>query len=127
MVVYGYAKEYFYNNDGSLYVRVRIPSIHGPYQPSDAGGQTIHNYVPDNRLPAYPSLLLSHEPSDGEVVALMSINDKSTDFIVIGLTGGIYAVEQTNQSDVDNIDELEDFEIYSEEEYDEEIYEGDDE
>ena len=129
MIVYGYAKNTYYNSDGSFYVRVRIPSIHGPYQQSDAGGQTIHNYVPDDRLPAYPSLLLSHEPSDGEVVALMSTNEKSTDFIVIGLTGGTYTVEQTNESDVGVVDleELDDLETYYEEEYDEEEYEGDSE
>lgn len=90
MIVYGYAKDYKYSNDGTLKIRVRIPSIHGPYNMSEYRGTSIKNYVYDEDLPYYSSLLLPHLPNDGEVVALMSINDRSREFLVIGLTGGFY-------------------------------------
>ena len=90
MIVYGYAKQVRYTNDSTLTIQVRIPSIHGPYSIYDAKGKTIRNYVQDDDLPFYSSLLLPHEPNEGEVVALCSKDDKSSDFIVIGLTGGSY-------------------------------------
>lgn len=91
MIIYGYAKGYQYRNDGVLLVRVRIPSMHGPYKQADANGQTIRNYTRDADLPYYPSLLLPHLPIEGEVVALSSMDTKNTNFMVIGITGGSYA------------------------------------
>lgn len=96
MITYGYAKEYKYAGDGTLQVRVRIPSIHGPYKQSNARGKTIRNYVMDDDLPWYPSLLLPHLPQEGEVVAVQSLNKGNSDFIVIGLTGGSYHSGATN-------------------------------
>lgn len=90
MITYGYAKKYYYTNDGTLMIQVRIPSIHGPYKQSDAQGKLIRNYVRDEDLPVYQSLLLPHLPLDGEVVALMATSSSMTDFLVIGLTGGTY-------------------------------------
>lgn len=90
MITYGYAKKYYYTNDGTLMIQVRIPSIHGPYKQSDAQGKTIRNYVRDEDLPEYQSILLPHHPVDGEVVALMATSSSMSDFIVIGLTGGSY-------------------------------------
>lgn len=95
MLIYGYAKQYKYSNDSTLHIQVRIPSIHGPYQLSDGRGKTIRNYVADDDLPYYPSILLPHMPNEGEVVVLSSINN-NTDFIVIGLTGGSYSSGVTN-------------------------------
>lgn len=95
MIVYGYAKQYQYSADNSSQVQVRIPSIHGPYRQEDAKGQTIHNYIQDEDLPWYPSLLLDHSPTDGEVVALVSTSnsERNTDFLVIGFTGASYSSE----------------------------------
>ena len=97
MIVFGYTKDYRYSGDGTLMIRVRIPAVHGPMVPADARGQVIRNYVRDSDLPYYPSLLLPHLPADGEVVALTSMNEKSTDFLVIGLTGGSYYTNLTGK------------------------------
>lgn len=96
MITYGYVKGYKYSNDGTLFIQVRIPSIHGAYKQSDYRGQTIRNYVYDNDLPWYPSILLPHLPTEGEVVALESVNHANNRFLVIGLTGGSYALGATN-------------------------------
>lgn len=92
MIVYGYAKESYYSGNSAYMVKVRVPSIHGPYKQSDAGGKTIRNYVKDSDLPVYPSVILPYEPKDGDIVVLANHNnsDTNTDFIVIGLTGASY-------------------------------------
>ena len=94
MIVYGYVKSYQYSNDGTLQIKVRIPNIHGPWDQSEYRGKTVRNYVLDEDLPFYTSLLLHHLPVEGEVVALQSINEAVTDFIVLGLTGGNYYKEE---------------------------------
>lgn len=93
MIVYGFAKDYYYTGDSTLVVRVRIPNIHGPYKKEDAKGKKIHNYVNDEDLPYYQSLLLPRHPHDGDVVALAPLSESSTnlDFLVIGLTGASYS------------------------------------
>lgn len=96
MIIYGYAKQYRYSGDGTLQVQVRIPSIHGPYSQSDARGQTIRNYVRDQDLPYYQSLLLPHLPNEGDVVALTSMDNSANQWIIIGLTGGSYYSGVTN-------------------------------
>lgn len=90
MITFGYAKQYRYTNDSTLEIQVRIPSIHGPYKQTDAGGKLIRNYVQDADLPYYPSLLLPHLPNEGEVVAISSMNTSTSNMLVIGLTGGNY-------------------------------------
>lgn len=92
MVVYGYAKNYLRSTDNTYSLQVRIPSIHGPYKQSDSKGKTVHNYVKDEDLPWYSSLMLPRIPNDGEIVALLNTNnsDVNTDFLVIGLTGASY-------------------------------------
>lgn len=90
MIVNGYVKEYMYAGDGTLMIKVRIPSIHGPMNQRDYNGQQVRNYVRDEELPYYPSVLLPHLPNDGEVVALASLNEGTTEMMVIGLTGGSY-------------------------------------
>lgn len=87
MIVYGFAKDYRYDGDGTLLVKVRIPSIHGPYV------QTMTNqiYIKDADLPWYNALLMPSLPIEGDVVALESMsNGKGAQFLVIGLTGGNY-------------------------------------
>lgn len=96
MIVNGYAKSYKYAGDGTLMIQVRIPTIHGPMDVKDYKGSVARNYVKDEDLPYYSSLLLPHLPSDGEVVVLMSRSDKTTELIVIGLTGGSYYSSLTN-------------------------------
>ena len=96
MIIYGYAKQYRYSGDGTLQVQVRIPSIYGPYNQSDARGQTIRNYVRDQDLPYYQSLLLPHLPNEGDVVALTSMDNSANQWIIIGLTGGSYYSGVTN-------------------------------
>lgn len=87
MIVYGFAKDYTYDGDGTLKVQVRIPQIHGPYRQEMTKGI----YVRDKDLPWYTSLLLPSMPAEGDVVALSSSNEaKSSNMIVIGLTGGNY-------------------------------------
>lgn len=90
MITFGYAKQYRYTNDNTLEIQVRIPSIHGPYKQTDAGGKIIRNYVQDDDLPYYPSLLLPHLPNEGEVVAISSMSTSTSNMLVIGLTGGNY-------------------------------------
>jgi len=90
MIVYGYAKGYKYSGDGTLLIQARIPNVHGAYLKSDYQGKTIRNYTRDSDLPWYPSLLLPHLPTEGEVVALSSLDNTSSNWLVIGLTGGSY-------------------------------------
>ena len=96
MIIFGYAKEYRYTNDSTLMIRVRVPSIHGPYSLHDANGQLVRNYVNDADLPFYQSLLLPHLPGEGDVVALSAMDSSSNDFLVIGLTGASYSSGVTN-------------------------------
>lgn len=96
MIIYGYAKDYYYTGDGTLLVKVRIPNIHGPYSQADYHGKSVRNYTRDGDLPYYPSLLLPHLPADGEVVALSAMDKSASEFIVIGLTGGSYLTGVTN-------------------------------
>ena len=87
MIAYGFAKDYTYDGDGTLKIQVRIPSAHGPYRQQVTKGI----YVQDKDLPWLTSLLLPSMPSEGDVVVLASVNNsKSSDFVVIGLTGGNY-------------------------------------
>lgn len=91
MIVYGYAKGYKYAGDGTLLIQVRIPNIHGAYSLSNYKGKKVRNYTSDSDLPWYPSLLLPHLPCEGEVVALSSLDTSSSNWLVIGLTGGSYS------------------------------------
>ena len=87
MIVYGFAKDYMYDGDGTLKVKVRIPSIHGPYVQQI----TKNIYTRDENLPWYTSLLMPSMPVEGDIVALQNLSDgKGSQFIVIGLTGGNY-------------------------------------
>lgn len=90
MIVFGYAKDYYYSGDGTLYIKVRIPSIHGAYNQSDYKGKKIRSYTQDKDLPYYPSLLLPHIPNEGEVVAVTSMDETPNQMLVIGVTGGSY-------------------------------------
>lgn len=96
MITFGYAKQYKYTNDSTLLVQVRIPSIHGPYLPTDGKGKTLRNYIQDDNLPFYPSLLLPHLPNEGEVVAVSSLDESNNNLLVLGLTGGSYTSGVTN-------------------------------
>lgn len=96
MIVNGYVKDYKYAGDGTLLIRVRIPSIHGPMNEREYNGQQARGHVRDQDLPYYPSLLLPHLPNEGEVVALASTNEHNSKFIVIGLTGGSYYANITD-------------------------------
>lgn len=96
MVVYGYAKEYMYTGDGTLLIRTRIPSIHGPFNQLQADGKVIRKYTQDDNLPWYPSILLPYNPTNGDVVALMSTNESNQSWLIIGLTGGSYANGMTS-------------------------------
>ena len=96
MIVYGYVKDVKYSGDGTMQIQVRIPNVHGAYSMTDYKGKTARNYTKDADLPWYPSLLLPHEPGEGEVVALSSMDTSSSSFLVLGLTGGSYNAGLTN-------------------------------
>lgn len=96
MIVYGYVKDVMYAGDGTMQIQVRIPNVHGAYQLEDYKGKKVRNYTSDANLPWYPSLILPHEPTEGEVVALASLDKSSSNWIVIGLTGGSYNAGTTN-------------------------------
>lgn len=94
MIIYGFVKDYQYDNDGTFKIKVRIPSIHGPYKQTANSRST---YTQDSDLPWLTSILLPHMPTEGEVVMLASTNSSnSSDFVVIGLTGGSYYAGTTN-------------------------------
>ena len=97
MITYGYVKAYKYSGDGTLMIQVRIPNAHGAYDKSEYGGKTIRNYTEDVDLPWYPSLLLPHLPVEGEVVAISTTDDTSSNWLVLGLTGGSYRTPNTNR------------------------------
>lgn len=90
LIVYGYSKGFKYSGDGTLLIKTRIPSIHGPYSKSDYRGSQIRNYVRDVDLPYYPSILLPHLPNEGEVVVLTSVDNTPNQLLIIGITGGSY-------------------------------------
>lgn len=87
MIIYGFALDYAYSNDGTLKIKTRIPVIHGPFKQVSSKG----TYTRDEDLPWIPSVLLPHMPTAGEVVMLASTNpSNSADYVCIGLTGGSY-------------------------------------
>lgn len=88
--IYGYAKEYMYDANGQLLIKVRIPQIHGAYRQKDYRGQQIHNYVLDEDLPYYDSVYLPKMPADGDIVMLETDGSLGSGFTVTGLTGGKY-------------------------------------
>jgi len=96
MIVYGYAKGHKYSGDGTLMIQARVPNVHGPYSKAAYQGKTIRNYTEDKDLPWYPSLLLPYLPTDGDVVAISSLDDSPSNWMVIGLTGGSYRLGATN-------------------------------
>lgn len=96
MITFGYAKGYQYTGDGTLQIKVRIPSVHGPYTQNEYKGQHVRNYTLDADLPWVASLLLPHLPQEGEVVAIAALDDGKSTFLVIGLTGGSYYSGATN-------------------------------
>lgn len=98
MITIGYAKGYRYGGDGTLQIKVRIPNIHGPYTQQEYQGRLPRNYVLDKDLPYYPSILLPHLPGEGDVVLLSSMNDSNQDWVVLGLTGGVFGAGLTNTS-----------------------------
>lgn len=90
MITYGYIKDYKYAGDGTMLIKVRIPSIHGAYRQSDYNGKPVKNYTEDADLPWFQSILFPQIPTEGEVVALLATDTGISDFLVIGLTGGSY-------------------------------------
>lgn len=96
MVIYGYAKDYRYLGDGTLTIKTRIPSVHGPYTMEGYNGNIVRNYVDDADLPYLNSVIMSPLPNDGDVLMLQSTNDTSSTFVVIGCTGGSYLTGSTN-------------------------------
>lgn len=95
MIVHGYAKSSMVEEDGTFKLKVRIPSIHGPYSLSDYRGRRPVNYVRDEDLPYYNSVILPKTVEDGDVVVLTTNNDDSSHFFVLGLTGSSYFTNST--------------------------------
>ena len=95
-LVYGYAIEHKYGGDGNLYIKTRVPTVHGPLDQKDYRGKQVRRYVGDADLPWYPSILLPHLPNYGEVVLLLSKDPDVSGFVVIGVMGGSYIGTKTN-------------------------------
>ena len=95
-VTYGYAMNSKYGGDGNLYIQVRIPSVHGPYDQREYLGKQVRKYTQDKDLPWFPSVILPHMPAQGEVVALVAVDDWGSSFLITGLMGGSYVGTQTN-------------------------------
>lgn len=96
MRVYGFVRDVQYGDNGTMFVKVRIPSIHGPADRGDYQGHQVRNYVYDNNLPYYRANLIGSVPVIDDVVELQSINEQTTDLIVTGITGGQYGASWTN-------------------------------
>ena len=96
MQIHGYVIDTKYSGDGTLYLKVRIPAIHGPMTQSEYQGKPVRNYTLDQDLPYYPSNLLPSVPVYGEVVTLEESANKTYHFTVIGLTGGTYGGRWVN-------------------------------
>lgn len=85
MIVYGIVKSSETRSDGTLWIKVRVPLIHGADDQKMYDGRTIRNYVLDDDLPWYQSIQLPVVPSFGSIVALSTVNDSKNEFIVIGV------------------------------------------
>lgn len=86
-MTYGFAKEYIFDGDGTMKVKVRIPSIHGPYRQESSK----QRYTLDKDLPWYTSVLMPNYPNEGDVVVLESLTSSmNSEFIIVGMTGGNY-------------------------------------
>ena len=85
MLTYGIVKDYENRTDSTIWIRVRIPSIHGADDIKLYDGRSIHNYVQDKDLPWYQSVYLPKVPSKGDIVALEALNQSNNEFIVIGV------------------------------------------
>lgn len=85
MITYGYVKEVNTREDGTLWIKTRIPSIHGANSQKEYGGKPIRNYTADDDLPWFQSVILPTVPSVGSIVALSSLNDSNSELIIIGL------------------------------------------
>ena len=90
MTVFGYVIQTQYTGAGELMIRVRIPSIHGPYDKSQYDGKSVRNYVEDKDIPWCQSIILPETPGKGDVVAVTALNEGNTNFLVIGLMGTTY-------------------------------------
>lgn len=87
MILYGFAKDCQYDNEGTLKVQVRIPQIHGPFRQESSKGA----YTRDKDLPWLTCLLTVNIPVDGDVLMLQSVNEsQSSEYVCLGLTGGNY-------------------------------------
>lgn len=85
MLTYGISKEVNTRSDGTLWIRVRVPSIHGADNQKDYAGKMIRNYVLDKDLPWFQSVQLPTEPKSEDTLVLASMNNSNNDFIVIGI------------------------------------------
>lgn len=91
MLITGYAKDYYYDSSSCMYIRVRIPNIHGAYKQQEYEGQQIKNYTLDENLPYYRSIELPRAPREGDIVLLASTSDgNGSERVVIGLMGSSY-------------------------------------
>ena len=90
MLILGYAIKYRYADNGTVEVQVRIPNVHGPMDLTEYHGSSANNYVAEDDLPYYMSIIMPHLPNYGDVVVLSSRSDAMCEWVVIGLTGGNY-------------------------------------
>jgi len=76
--------------DGTTWVKVRIPSIHGAANITEyRGSQKRHTRVPDDRLPQYQSIMTTQLLNIGETVVLSSMKESREDWIIIGRMGSM--------------------------------------
>jgi len=76
--------------DGTTWVKLRIPSIHGAANIRDyRGSQERHNRIPDNKLPQYQCAMFSSPLVNGETVMLESTRNNKEDWVVVNRMGSL--------------------------------------
>ena len=86
MITFGYVKGVESREDKTLWIKVRIPSVHGADSQKAYDGQTIRNYTADEDLPWYQSIYLPQTPKVGDIIALSTMNNANNEFLIIGIT-----------------------------------------
>jgi hypothetical protein len=91
MLIYGTVVESSETRpDGTMWVKLRIPSIHGAADVrAYRGSQERHNRIPDSKLPQYQCVRFSSPLALGEVVMLESTRNNKENWVVTNRMGSL--------------------------------------